>query len=187
MLPTFDAFLCSPLPSNGSRGRHNFRGPVVPHLRRYYGLIRSLAVRHPRSLVALDRRLPLLYVAGGNCEVFPSSWRIPLKTCPGLETPAAPGVLAISATRILPSVSIKTSASAIVVNFGAESSRPTSSLSTLRHGGSPHRDARLATGLPATALVGLDFHQLDSFERFHPLTWTPPLPSFAWRDILLTL
>src|SRR2546425_10552478 len=44
------------------------------------------------------------------------------------------------------------------------------------------RKARLATGLPATALAGLDFHQLDSFERFHPLTWTLPLPSLAWRD-----
>src|SRR5438093_12502438 len=32
------------------------------------------------------------------------------------------------------------------------------------------RKARLATDLPATALAGLDFHQLDSFERFHPLT-----------------
>src|SRR3989442_2572881 len=28
------------------------------------------------------------------------------------------------------------------------------------------REARLATGLPATALAGLDFHQLDSCERF---------------------
>jgi len=26
--------------------------------------------------------------------------------------------------------------------------------------------ARFATGLPATVLAGLDFHQLDSFERF---------------------
>jgi len=31
----------------------------------------------------------------------------------------------------------------------------------------------LASGLPATALAGLDFHQLDSFERFHPLTGIP--------------
>jgi hypothetical protein len=29
--------------------------------------------------------------------------------------------------------------------------------------------ARLATGLSATALTGLDFHQLDSFEGFHQL------------------
>src|SRR2546426_11953830 len=35
------------------------------------------------------------------------------------------------------------------------------------------RKARLATGLPAAALTGLDFHQLDSFERFHPLTGIP--------------
>jgi hypothetical protein len=44
--------------------------------------------------------------------------------------------------------------------------------------------ARLTTGLPATALAELDFHQLDSFERFHRLTSNPPSPSFAWRDIL---
>src|SRR2546422_11305649 len=49
------------------------------------------------------------------------------------------------------------------------------------------RKARLATGPPAAALAGLDFHQLDSFERFHPLTWNPPLPSFAWRDEKLIL
>ncbi len=35
------------------------------------------------------------------------------------------------------------------------------------------RKARLATGLLATALAGLDFHQLDSFERFRPLTGIP--------------
>jgi hypothetical protein len=28
------------------------------------------------------------------------------------------------------------------------------------------RDARLTTGMPATALALLEFHQLDSFERF---------------------
>ena len=67
--------------------------------------------------------------------------------------------------------------SLIVVDFGAESSRPIFSLSTLRPDGSPHRDARLTTGPPARALAGLDFHQLDSFERLHPLIWNSPLPS----------
>jgi hypothetical protein len=38
---------------------------------------------------------------------------------------------------MLPSVSIKTSASAIVIDFGAESSRPTFSLSTLHSRRSP--------------------------------------------------
>jgi len=44
--------------------------------------------------------------------------------------------------------------------------------------------ATLATGLPATALTGLDLHQLDFFKRFHSLIFVPPLPRFpsaiAW-------
>jgi len=59
MFPSSDPFVCSPLPSNGYRGRHNVRGPAVPHLHRYYGLIRSLPIRRLRSLVSLDRKLPL--------------------------------------------------------------------------------------------------------------------------------
>src|SRR4030095_6529550 len=38
------------------------------------------------------------------------------------------------------------------------------------------RMATLATGLPATALTGLDLHQLDSIERFHYLSIDSPLP-----------
>jgi len=38
------------------------------------------------------------------------------------------------------------------------------------------REARLATGLPATALAGLDFHQLDSFERFRSAHSTSSSP-----------
>ena len=60
MFPSSDSLVCSPLPSNGSRGRHLLRGPAVPHHPGYYGLIRFLATRRLRSLVALDRRLPLL-------------------------------------------------------------------------------------------------------------------------------
>jgi hypothetical protein len=40
----------------------------------------------------------------------------------------------------------------------------------------------LTNGLPPTALAGLDFHQLDSFEGFHPLTGILLSSSFAWRD-----
>jgi hypothetical protein len=58
MFPSSDPFVCSPLPSNGSRGRHSFRGPAVPNLHWYYGLVRSLPIRRPLSLVALDRELP---------------------------------------------------------------------------------------------------------------------------------
>ena len=88
MFPSSDPFVCSPLPSNGSRGRHCFRGPAVPHLHRYYGLIRFLTAHHPPSLVALDGGFAPTVVDADD-EAFPSSWRIPLKACRGLETPAA--------------------------------------------------------------------------------------------------
>ena len=54
-----------------------------------------------------------------------------------------------------------------ITDFGAESSRPISLLSTLRPHQSPNAGARLATSLPATALTGLDFHQLDFVKEFH--------------------
>jgi len=38
--------------------------------------------------------------------------------------------------------------------------------------------ATLATGLPATALTGLDLHQLDSNRRFRHLIRVPPPPRF---------
>lgn len=93
MFPASDPFVCSPLPSNGSRGRHILRGPAVPHLHRYYGLI-----RFPQPITC-GLWLPstagyLSAVGGGDWEAFPSSWRIPLKACRGLETPAAPDDLA---------------------------------------------------------------------------------------------
>ena len=45
--------------------------------------------------------------------------------------------------------------------------------------------ARLATGLPATALAGLDLHQLDSNKEFHCLITDPPFPRLSQRDPLL--
>lgn len=190
MFPASDAFACSPLPSSGSRLAS------VPHLHRYYGFIRLLPALRWRSLVSLDHPLPLppdahsllrpvhpyrsrpgpllsgeplpVY-AGGDWEVFPSSWRILVKACPGLGTPAAPDDLALTVVQMLPSARLMASASATTNDFGAESSRPTVSLSTLQPSSVTRREARLATGLPATALAGLDLHQLDSFERFHQL------------------
>jgi len=52
-------------------------------------------------------------------------------------------------------------------NFGIQFSRPAFSLCTLRTRRSPDGMATLATGLPATALTGLDFHQLDLNREFH--------------------
>ncbi len=116
--------------------------------------------------------------------MFPSSWRILVKACPGLGTPAALSNLALAVAQILPSARLIASASATTNDFGAESSRPTSLLSTLQPPPVTRREARLATGLPATALTGLDFHQLDSYERFHQLILNSPFPSLAWRDSL---
>jgi len=70
-------------------------------------------------------------------EGLPSSWRIPVKACPGLGAPAAPSDLALTVARMLPSARLTASASATIKDFGAESARPASSLSTLRTHQSP--------------------------------------------------
>jgi len=158
MFPASDSFVCSPLPSSGSR-----LAPV-PHLHRYYGFIRLLPALRWRSLVSLDHPLPLPpdapsflrpvrpyrsrpgpllsggtipAFAGGDWEVFPSSWGILVKACPGLGTPAALSDLALAVAQILPSARLIASASATTNDFGAESSRPTVSLSTLHPRRSP--------------------------------------------------
>jgi hypothetical protein len=55
-----------------------------------------------------------------------------VKACPGLRTPAAPDALALTVVRMLPSARLTASASATIKDYGAESARPASSLSTLR-------------------------------------------------------
>jgi hypothetical protein len=79
----------------------------------------------------------------------------------------------VTVAPMLPSTENKSLGIRNEIDFGAESSRPAFSLSTLLFSTVARRKARLATGLLATALAGLDFHQLDSVERFHPLTGIP--------------
>jgi hypothetical protein len=43
----------------------------------------------------------------------------------------------------------------------------------------------LATGLPATALTGLDLHQLDFNKRFRYLIVVPPLPRLSQRELVV--
>ena len=128
--------VCSPLPSNGSRGRHRLRGPAVPHLHRYYGLIRFLATRRRPSLVALDRRLPL-HVVRGRLRGFPKFLENPFEGVPRARDSGGSFEPRITVHPMLPSVDLKTSASAMNIDFGAESSRPTSLLSTLLSRQSP--------------------------------------------------
>jgi hypothetical protein len=108
-----------------------------------------------------------------------------VNACPGLRTPAAPNNLAITVIQMLPSARLTASASATTNDFGAESSRPASSLSTLLSLPVARCEARLATGLSATTLTGLDLHQLDSYRKVSSTHFlNPPFPSLAWRDSL---
>jgi len=198
MSPPTATSVCSPLPSGGSRL------PPVPHLRRYYGVVRLLSARPGRlRSPSTARYLPLnarsfpwpghpsqpgpgpLRQACHACLVrketrgLPGSWGIPVNACPGLGTPAAPNDLALSVVRMLSSARLTASTAATVNDFGAAPSRPASSRPTLHPRPVARREARLASGLPATALTGLDLHQLDPIERFPSAHLDFPL-SQAW-------
>jgi hypothetical protein len=152
MFPPTVTSVCSPLPSSGSYLS------IVPHFHWYYGIVRLLQILPGSLRSPLTARLPpagcfFAPVAGApitrpglvpccwadltrSCrrrhEGLPSSWRIPVKVCPGLGTPAASDGLAIAVARMLPSARLTASASATIKDFGADSPRPASSLSTLR-------------------------------------------------------
>jgi len=163
MFPSTDAYACSVLSSGGYRGRHHDGGPAVPHLPRYYDLIRLLTI-HPESLWSpLVCGTPPGYslrscpgcirprtghgsfqvnhasVCQGRWQALPGSWGTPLIACPGLGTPAAPDNLALAVVRVLPSARLIASASATTKDFGADSSRPATSLCTPHPKGHPSR------------------------------------------------
>ncbi len=181
MFPPSDAFACSPLPSNGSRGRHISRGPAVPHLHRYYGLIRCLTTHRPQSLVALDRRLPLQQETVRLSQVPGESlWkRAPGQRLRRLPTTSHDGCPDAAFDRNK-SLGIRND-----INFGAESSRPTSSLSTLLSRRSPGDRQDSLPAYPLRLWPDWTFTSWIPFERFHRLTSNSPFPSFAWRDIPL--
>lgn len=158
MSPSTSASVCSPLPSSGSRF------PPVPHLHRYYGVVRLLqpvpavsglprrrgtsplgcCVCSPGQCIHTGRgRAPLRSGGADACLVreeaggLPGSWGIPVNACPGLGTPAAPNDLALTVVRMLSSARLTASTSATVIDFGAVPSRPASSLPTLHPRQSP--------------------------------------------------
>ena len=69
MFPPFDTFVCSPRPSSGSPGS----APAFPTFIGTMGSYDSCPARRRRSLVSLDRLLPLppdaYNLAGGDWEV----------------------------------------------------------------------------------------------------------------------
>lgn len=89
-----------------------------------------------------------------------------MEACPGLGTPAARGALAINGRPdavFHQANGVDTRNDETISELNPRGPLPCCLRFTLpvaRHG------ARLATGLSAQTLTGLDFHQLDSFERF---------------------
>lgn len=148
--------LGSPFPPVAPVAATCSRGPAVRHLHRYYGVLRLLAhpsrttpvalvARYLRGMLvrSLHRCIPtpqgLAHLSGGAPPVarrrwsaLLCSWEAPVEACPGLGTPAVQGHLALSVTSVRPSARLRASAPATKNAFGAESSRPASSLSTLR-------------------------------------------------------
>jgi hypothetical protein len=156
------------------------------HTHRLPGLVASTrecerprAARHSRRwMISGLIGSPLLRPAGllaSLTETFTS----------GLSTVRSPSLspdMTTVATGQFPPAGLSPAGSAAsVAALGAEPSRPATLLSTLRPP-ITRPGARLATGPPAMALTGLDFHQLDSFEGFHQLISDPPFPRFSQRD-----
>jgi len=86
--------------------------------------------------------------------------------CPGLGTPATPGTLALSVAWMLPSASLTASAFATRNQISELILTACFLAMYASHPPVARRMATRATGLPATALTGLDLHQLDFNKRF---------------------
>jgi hypothetical protein len=200
MSPSTSASVCSPLPSSGSRL------PPVPHLHRYYGVVRLLPT-HPgrlrspltaRYLSPLDAAFAPLASASrpagarphcGQAVPYlslreeagglPGSWGIPVNACPGLGTPAAPNDLAFAVVRMLSSARLTASTSATANDFGAVPSRPASSLPTLRPRQSPGERQGSLPACPLRLWPGWTFTSWIPSRGFRQLMVDFPL-SQAW-------
>src|ERR1700694_2153050 len=95
-------------------------GPV-PHLPRYYGVVRLLVARPGGLRSPSTTRYPH---SRGRRRGLPGSWGIPLRPCPGLGTPAVRRDPRLTVLAMRPSVALTTSAPATWADFGAESTRP---------------------------------------------------------------
>ena len=132
--------------------------PAVPHLRRYYEGLRLLATHPRRPPVSLGSRyLP----DGRRWRALLGSWKIPVEACPELGTPADPSRPRHSgrpgtAFRKANDVGIRDA-----TDFGAEPSRPASSLCTLRTHQSPG-EWQHSLRACLLALARRDLHPLDS-------------------------
>ena len=96
----------------------------------------------------------------------------PFESMPRSQTPATPTALALSGGWILPSHFRTRSAFATACDFGAQSSRPASSLHTLRRLPVTRQTVMLVSRLPATALARRDLHPLGLNRKFRCLVYS---------------
>ena len=185
MSPSTGTSVCSPLPSGGSR-----LSPV-PHLRRYYEVVRLLPARPGRLRSPLTARyLPL------NARSFPWPGH-PSQPGPGPFLSGVPCLFRAEGDERSPRFlgnpcervprardsggsqrprrigrpdAVFRQANGVDHRHGKRFRSCTLAARVLAAYPSPppvaQQEARLASGLPATALAGLDFHQLDPVERF---------------------
>jgi hypothetical protein len=198
MFPFLDTSACPLLPSRGSRPSRfptfigtmrgvrplSFRpGPLLGLGVRY--LFREMLLRSVgRRISAVPAAWPVRVggcrsrrAGGRESRALPGSWRIPLKARPGLETPAASGVLAYrSPGCCLPRLQRRRHPQRSY-DFGAESARLASSLSTLHPASRParcktrYRPARYGFDRIGLSPTGLErkvslAHRVSSFPRF---------------------
>jgi hypothetical protein len=171
--------LVSPFPPVGTVAAP-FGSPAVPHVRRYYGVVRLLV--HPFASASGLPWQPVYLLVERRWGALLGSRKIPVKACPELETPAIPvRPSQFRSSRMLPSACLNSVGIATMKDFGAEPSWPASLLCTLRTRQSPDVWQH---SLPARslALAGRDFHPLDFIKRFHLLIYGSSSSALTQRD-----
>ncbi len=206
MSPSTSTSVCSPLPSSGSR-----LAPV-PHLRRYYGVVRLLPT-HPgrlrspstarylpmgRGVCSPGQRIPagrgqaLLVSGGARCLSLsrgggrsPRFLGNPCERVPRARDSGGSQRPRITVVRMLSFARLTASTSATANVFGAEPSRPASSLPTLRPRQSPGERQGSLPACPLRLWPGWTFTSWIPLRGFGQPTGRPPLPGLAWRDSLV--
>ena len=171
--------------------------PAVPHLHRYYGVVRLLL--HPYAIAYGLPWRPRFRFCKRRWRALLGSWGISLEACPELGTPATPAQprnigRPDAAFRLVNSVGIATTQV-----FGAESSRPASLLCTLRTHQSPsewqHSLPACLLGFDRAGLAPAGFHQEVSpshlrfplFQVFPSAIFTVPTLRFQVLYVFLVL
>ena len=155
----------------------------VPHLHRYYGLLRLL-LAHPGGLRSpLTTRYRLATTETRRSPTFVGN---PCESVPQARDSGGSRAPRIAVLVIQPSVLLTTSASATMADFGAESVRPTPSLSTLHLASHP---AQVQDSLPACPLRRWPGWICTSWIPLRGFTCSlrSSSPTLSWRERALAL